>query len=1718
MFGGKMKKLLTLLFIVSIFISLQSKEIVVNPNVKLFNTLYSNLSVTELEFNLDKYQITQIEQDGITFQKISYPMEGDLYQNGKPDLPVFTRFVAIPNKGSVTLKIETEDYETIDNILVYPRQNDDADHTGFDIDKDFYSQNIQFPSQIAQIRNPLILRDYRVVPVTFAPFQYNPALKSLKVYKKIKVVITANSNKGINEKFITHKKSRYFEKFYENHIVNYSQIKQRDDYQQPSLLIIYADNNNLAQLINILADWKKQKGFDVHMVSTAETTTNLEAIHDYIQTAYSTWDNPPEFVMLVGDANASDAYYIPTGIQDGGAGDQYYTLLEGDDILADVIIGRLSVDTQAKMQTVLNKILNYEKTPYLDQTDWYNKVILVGDASQSGVSTQFVNKYIKQVIQIPYPNKEFEEEYSGNFVNFMTTNLNEGALYFNYRGYIGMSGFGNSNIEGLSNGFMLPYVVDITCSTGNFNSDYDESRSETFLFAGTPTNPKGGIAAIGTSTASTHTCFNNIVSGAIYHSIFVDGITTAGGALTNAKYVLYLNYPQNPSEHTVQFSYWNNLMGDPSLELWTEQPKQMNVDYTSLITVGTNYVSAHCYDNNRAPLANVMVTVKSDDNVVFDTGYTDENGNVMLNVANANVGTINLTATKRNYIPAINQITVTSNYMMAAVSGYQLDDSAGNNDGQANAGEDLGVYLDVINNGSATVNNLSATIVSHSDNITVTNATVNLGVINAGQTVTSGEPFGITVNQDVLDGEKISLEIELSNGVLDFTDFIVIDIYAPFIKVDSYNLPGNPNMVLDPGETSNLSLTLQNLGSMDLSEVTATISCDNPMIDISDDSAYFANIPAGQSVTNSNDTFTLEASVELVPGMIISLNLDLTSTEGFHQQMMFNLMIGNPSLTDPLGPDSYGYYMYDDGDVSYTSVPTYNWIELDPGLGGDGTIISLNDSDDDDSDISVIKLPINFKIYGQFYDMITVCSDGWVSPGSHEGASFMNWTIPGPNAPMPLIAPFWDDLKMSAESKVLYKHFPESGMFVIEWSNLRNDYDESYNETFEAILYDYTVSPTSTGDSNIIFQYKEIHNVDQGEYGVYHVHHGQFATVGIQNETGTVGLEYTFNNTYPVPAKPLANEMAIAVTGKPISYENAYITYGAVTVNDDNNHNNQIDFGENIEMYVQLNNMGHQTAENVSAIISTTDQYVMLQNSTVNYPNIDALSSETNLQPFTFSVTPDVPNNHAILFNILITSSTDQWNYIISVKAYSADLQLRNVLYANDTNGNGLLDPGEMCDLIVKINNVGGSPLKNIHSVLSSTDPYLIINDNDFDVSHIYGNGDFALVYKITVLADAPEQYSIPINMDIQAAGGYTTSVNALISVGVMSEDFETGNFNLLPWEFPMQEWLITDETAASGQYSAQSPDIDDSQETAIQLSMNISMAGQISFYGKVSSETNYDYLRFFIDNTEMGSWSGELGWQQYTFDVSEGDHTFVWKYTKDGSVSHGSDCAWIDNIQFPGASGGGISPELMFNYNSFEETLPQGAVIVDTLDITNIGSGLVNYTISIENQTAEFVASDVVEGSVYTGHTNHIPIIFNSGTLDEGTYTADMVISDDRSQTTIPLTLIVQNVAHDNGVIPAFNMLYSNYPNPFNLSSGSKDSATIIKFAMKEKSPVTLEIYNLKGQKVKTLLRKDMNAGIHKIVWNGTNQTGRKVASGLYLYRLQMKGYDKIRKMVVIK
>ena len=79
---------------------------------------------------------------------------------------------------------------------------------------------------------------------------------------------------------------------------------------------------------------------------------------------------------------------------------------------------------------------------------------------------------------------------------------------------------------------------------------------------------------------------------------------------------------------------------------------------------------------------------------------------------------------------------------------------------------------------------------------------------------------------------------------------------------------------------------------------------------------------------------------------------------------------------------------------------------------------------------------------------------------------------------------------------------------------------------------------------------------------------------------------------------------------------------------------------------------------------------------------------------------------------------------------------------------------------------------------------------------------------------------------------------------------------------------------------------------------------GTLTFWWKVSSEENFDFLRFFIDGVEQsGAIHGEVDWQQRTNLISSGTHTLRWRYEKDSSASEGQDAGWIDELHFSPAS-----------------------------------------------------------------------------------------------------------------------------------------------------------------------------------------------------------------------
>ncbi|MCK4312703.1 MAG: hypothetical protein KAW88_08220, partial [Candidatus Cloacimonetes bacterium] len=576
---------------------------------------------------------------------------------------------------------------------IYPSQElqlDNQPQIGeFIIDKRYYSFGEVFPSRIIEIGEPAIMRDLRVVTVTVNPFQYDPASEELRIIKNIDFVVNTNGIGGNNVKVHERKISRFFEPLYKATILNYDEIiSNRDDgYQEQCYLFIYPNDATIENYLEDLTEWKHQKGFEVVAVSTSETGTTNTSIKNYIQNAYNTWENPPEFICLVGDA--SGAFTIPTWFESwswyNGEGDHPYTQLEGNDILADAFIGRLSFNTHNEFQTIIAKILNYEKVPYMGQTDWYESVLLVGDTSPTGQSVVITNKYIKELMLAVNNDYTFTELYGTQpSVTSMVNAVNNGVSFFNYRGWVGMSDWSNSTTNSLNNGFMLPVVVTLTCGTGDFYNT--TGRTEVFLNAGSPSVPKGGIAAIGTATMGTHTRYNNPISSGIYFGIFVEQTYNMGGALARGKLNLYNCFPDNPGNCIEIYSYWNNLMGDPGMEVWTGIPQEMVVTYETQVSLGTNYLQVTVEDTNNNPLENAWVTALMEDDDIFATGYTDTEGNIILPISAEIEGTAHLTVTRHNYIPHLGSFDVGISDRFVNVFEIAIDDdnlgtSSGNGDG-----------------------------------------------------------------------------------------------------------------------------------------------------------------------------------------------------------------------------------------------------------------------------------------------------------------------------------------------------------------------------------------------------------------------------------------------------------------------------------------------------------------------------------------------------------------------------------------------------------------------------------------------------------------------------------------------------------------------------------------------------------------------------------------------------------------------------------------------------------------------------------------------------------------------------------------------------------------------------------------------------------------------------------------------------------------------------
>ncbi|HZK07698.1 MAG TPA: C25 family cysteine peptidase [Bacteroidales bacterium] len=365
-----------------------------------------------------------------------------------------------------------------------------------------------------------------------------------------------------------------------------------------------------------------------------------------------------------------------------------------------------------------------------------------------------------------------------------------------------------------------------------------------------------------------------------------------------------------------------------------------------------------------------------------------------------------------------------------------------------------------------------------------------------------------------------------------------------------------------------------------------------------------------------------------------------------------------------------------------------------------------------------------------------------------------------------------------------------------------------------------------------------------------------------------------------------------------------YIVYNDMQIDDaSGNANGLLDYSETVLLDMTLKNVGVENANNVIATLTTNDEFITIINGQADYGTIGADATKLVAGAFQIEAAGNIPDNHSIILTVSASNGTDTWASDFIIKAHAPLIELISITVLDPGgNNNGYLDPGETADIVFETANNGSSIAMDVSAALSALSSFITLNNSTYDINTLEPGASSMATFNVTVIPTAP--IGTVINMVYTVESGmYELEVMTGLKVGLILEDFETGDFSQYDWQFSGNaNWTITNVSPHEGIYCAKSGTIGNNQYSSLKVTMDVVNDDEISFYHKVSSENTYDFLRFLIDGSVKGSWSGSTQWSQATYSVSAGEHTFEWKYQKDPAVGSGFDCGWVDYINFPAA------------------------------------------------------------------------------------------------------------------------------------------------------------------------------------------------------------------------
>ncbi len=509
--------------------------------------------------------------------------------------------------------------------------------------------------------------------------------------------------------------------------------------QEPGARYLIISYDAFYDAIEPLAQWKHKKGMMTKHVKLSDVGTSADQIKNYVANAYNTWQTPPEFLLLVGAPNL-----LPFPTVGYTYTDNYYTNIEGD-LRNEILPGRFTVHNVTEAQTVVNKILLYERYPDLTDSLWpINACLIVRmdyDAYDDSIYWDNIRHAYTHMLNHGYDTIDTLSQLYGNNATDVINSVNQGRAWVLYRG----QGVGNwwspfdVNPNSTANGNMLPIVLSITCRTIGTGST--AATAEQWFLTGSPADPRGGAGYFATTTVVTSGAYlRSAVCRGFFDAVFEDHVLTFGEACEGGRDNVYTMY--GSSSEYQGFT----TIGDPEMNIWTGIPQSITVQHDSVLSIDAEslYVIVLLEDQ---PLRDAQVCVVLD-TIVYDYGITGESGDIVFYFDQQSLipGTMDVTVTGRNIYPYEGTITIADTGAYLVYQNHTVIDSFGNNNGIPENGETVLLRTVIQNIGNAVASQVTAELSTVDTYVSVIDGIVPYGTIIPDDSSAGANPFAVSIS------------------------------------------------------------------------------------------------------------------------------------------------------------------------------------------------------------------------------------------------------------------------------------------------------------------------------------------------------------------------------------------------------------------------------------------------------------------------------------------------------------------------------------------------------------------------------------------------------------------------------------------------------------------------------------------------------------------------------------------------------------------------------------------------------------------------------------------------------------------------------------------------------------------------------------------------------------------------------------------------------------